>query len=773
MLIETIMKYQGYTLLLLIGILGFHVTHQDSVDSKEIEDSLKRYKKDFRQWMKDKGMSPQERKALKKKLKEIEILANAKYGLTPISPDALDKDNMMYDGDILLSLEQATMIEETLKSSKHRNRPKRKVIPFKIFKQSKWTFPIKYKFNYMPENGGERWKAAIRKAIYKWENTTCVRFKELSVGDDDPKSPFISFTNLDPQCFSYIGRQRITIPQPVNFAESCIEQPGTLEHEIGHALGFWHEQARPDRDHFVRINTGNIEAMKENNFLKVPDIQSEAYGVEYDYSSVMHYHGKAFSKNEGITIKALDDLYQSSMGQRTGLSFADIKTANTAYCGLVCRPLPVGKSCKWGGYVDPNNCQQCVCPDGFGGRYCNGVESGIPAECSGFLHATADVQTITSPNYPIHYQDFQHCNWRIIAPKGCKIVLRFVDDFNVYCLRDVCYHWVEIKYNKELGLAGPRFCCELDKNPKPMISEDNEAVVLFRSDYASGQTRRKGFKLEYTLNLPDPACEAALGMTTTSTTTTTTTTSAPTLPDMSTHMDETITPFETPTTMSTSERTPSTKPREKPTPSPPEDGPPCGGCTGSPNSIQPKCVAKIESKCRQPNGQKIPCIKEKASCCENVIEFNSTHCQAPTCEEWDPWSICTKECGACGTQVRYRKCSYRGPWKDFLRKEVRVCNTQVCGPDCTEKFRCFFRIPWSPLCERRCKPCCKKYTGVNGQCVLKAGDDPIIMQLESPLLMSESDDIIPSVDDDDLVLTPLEKENLGEIYSNRRQTQRR
>ncbi len=48
------------------------------------------------------------------------------------------------------------------------------------------------------------------------------------------------------------GKQVINLQK-----EGCVFE-GTVVHECLHALGFFHEQNRPDRDQFITINFANI-----------------------------------------------------------------------------------------------------------------------------------------------------------------------------------------------------------------------------------------------------------------------------------------------------------------------------------------------------------------------------------------------------------------------------------------------------------------------------------------------------------------------------------
>ena len=104
---------------------------------------------------------------------------------------------------------------------------------------------------------------------------------------------------------------------------------GVIEHELMHALGFWHEQSRSDRDRFVKIVWRNIEPGMEKNFEKFSRKEVQDLDQSYDYKSLMHYGAYAFSKDNKPTIVPLRR--GADIGQRYALSQTDITKINKLY----------------------------------------------------------------------------------------------------------------------------------------------------------------------------------------------------------------------------------------------------------------------------------------------------------------------------------------------------------------------------------------------------------------------------------------------------------
>ena len=80
--------------------------------------------------------------------------------------------------------------------------------------------------------------------------------------------------------------------QMLSLGRGCYSD-STIAHEFIHAIGFWHEQSRPDRDEYVRINFENIIRSRHRVFDK--QRTSLTFGLPYDGLSVMHYEHWGFA----------------------------------------------------------------------------------------------------------------------------------------------------------------------------------------------------------------------------------------------------------------------------------------------------------------------------------------------------------------------------------------------------------------------------------------------------------------------------------------------
>ncbi|MCG8409342.1 MAG: M12 family metallopeptidase [Phycisphaerales bacterium] len=194
--------------------------------------------------------------------------------------------------------------------------------------------------------------------------------------------------------------------QPVNIASW--HSRFIIVHEFGHALGFWHEQSRTDRDQYIRINTDYIQPGREHNFFIHP---ASSHHGPYDFDSVMHYSQCAFSiccpvgstcncasGCETITVLPPNERWQTLIGQRNHISTGDADTLAFLYgteaIGACCHDdgtchITTAAECEgtnetyWG---DCTDCTPNPCPQPSTGACCheNGAcRIATAAECSG------------------------------------------------------------------------------------------------------------------------------------------------------------------------------------------------------------------------------------------------------------------------------------------------------------------------------------------------------------------------------------------------------
>jgi hypothetical protein len=189
----------------------------------------------------------------------------------------------------------------------------------------------KIPYTFDPSWGSNLAKArdAAKKAMDAWLATNAeIQFS--------PKAPNdVNWINFFPSNGGYSSQVGVIDepgPQDVNFPSANILYM-KVAHELGHVLGFWHEQSRQDRDTYITINIANVISGTEHNFDKYQLGDGKDVGA-YDFHSIMHYSQYAFSNDPDtptITPKPGFANQAGNMGQREHLSAGDIAAVKRIY----------------------------------------------------------------------------------------------------------------------------------------------------------------------------------------------------------------------------------------------------------------------------------------------------------------------------------------------------------------------------------------------------------------------------------------------------------
>lgn len=168
----------------------------------------------------------------------------------------------------------------------------------------------------------------INDAITDWQNNTSIRLIPRT-----NQSNYVLFVPGAPGSGRYAdfigmkgGVQIINLELGSFFT-------GNVIHEIGHVVGFYHEQCRTDRGNVINVFYNRVIPQNKNTLYQFQTYGETGESGEqigaFDFGSVMLYGSWASSNGIDPVMTRLDGT--TFNGQRIGLSGGDIETANYIY----------------------------------------------------------------------------------------------------------------------------------------------------------------------------------------------------------------------------------------------------------------------------------------------------------------------------------------------------------------------------------------------------------------------------------------------------------
>ena len=176
------------------------------------------------------------------------------------------------------------------------------------FRWPKGVIPYFYDTNTLPSS----LQQTIEEAVAHWNQATDRIFLRKTTGSEPYWVEFVSSSG----CASNVGKVVQSGPQQILLGTGCAFDQ--VVHEIGHAVGCFHEQTRNDRDKFLSIQTQNAIDGTASNF-QLP-LRGEAQDVgPFDFASVMLYASDAFTKN-GLPTMVVKEAIRAQVGDFWGIN---------------------------------------------------------------------------------------------------------------------------------------------------------------------------------------------------------------------------------------------------------------------------------------------------------------------------------------------------------------------------------------------------------------------------------------------------------------------